>query len=57
MKYGNDPEARAEYSERFGDPQQQGIHETFMRPQPCAVPAAAVGPYEFGDVTDNKKGN
>ena len=41
----NDPEARAEWSERFGEPeQQQGFHETFMRPQPCAAPV--VGPYQ-----------
>ena len=40
MNHGNDPEARAEYAERFGDPQQQGIHETYMRPQPCAAPVA-----------------
>ena len=40
----DDHEARAEYSERFGDPQQQGIHETYMRPQPCAAHEA--DPYQ-----------
>ena len=42
-RHFNDPEARAEWSERFGEPEQQGIHETYMRPQPCAdvsVPVA-----------------
>ena len=38
MNHGNDPESRAEYAERFGEPEQQGIHETYMRPQPCAAP-------------------
>ena len=37
-RHFNDPEARAEWSERFGEPQQQGFHETYMRPQPCAYP-------------------
>ena len=37
-RHFNDPEARAEWSERFGDPVQQGIHETYMRPQPCVAP-------------------
>ena len=36
-RHFNDPEARAEYAERFGDPQQQGMHETYMRPQPCEM--------------------
>lgn len=45
-RHFNEPEARAEWSERFGEPQQQGFHETYMRPQPCVRP----------DRTDDKDG-
>ena len=53
-RHFNDPEARAEYSERFGEPEQQGIHETYMRPQPCVDPdRGTVGKLvEMGNLKD-----
>jgi hypothetical protein len=36
MTYHIDSDHADTIRERFGDPQQQGFSERFMRPQPCA---------------------
>ncbi len=37
MSYHDDDHADTA-RERFGDPQQQGFSERYMRPQPCTMP-------------------
>jgi hypothetical protein len=57
MTYHIDDDYSDTIRERFGDPQQQGFSERFMRPQPCA--AAENKRDEFYELNKNEttKGN
>jgi hypothetical protein len=50
MSYHIDSDHADTIRERFGDPQQQGFSERFMRPQPCAAPL-----YQRGKVCERNE--